>query len=99
MAIERNLITSLLKLTKDGPVLIENVKKDSRITSEVAIKLLQKLKKEGIIYLRNDKVEASNEGRLLLAVKAASLGMDVEQVSSFLCWQEFESIEIGRAHV
>ena len=92
MIVERNLIMSLLKLTKDGPVLIEIVKKDSRITSDIAIKLLEKLQKECLIYLSNDKVEASNEGRLLLAVKAASLGMDVEQVSSFLPWQEFESI-------
>jgi Holliday junction resolvase-like predicted endonuclease len=92
MVIERNLVMSLLKLTKDGPVLIENVKKDSRITLDVAVRSLQKLQHEGIVYLRNGTVEASSEGRLLLAVKATCLGMDVEQASSFLRWQEFESI-------
>ena len=92
MIVERNLIMSLLKMTKDGPVLIENVKKDSRIASDIAVKLLQKLQKEGRVYLRKDTVEASSESRLLLAAKAASLGMDVEQASSFLRWQEFESI-------
>ena len=92
MIVERNLIMSLLKLTKDEPVLIENVKKDSKITLDIAIRLLQKLQEEGMVYLRNEQVEASGEGRLLLAAKAASLGMDIEQVSSFLCWQEFESI-------
>src|SRR3990170_2268591 len=92
MVVERTLIMSLLKLTKDGPVLIENVKKDSRITSDIAVKLLQKLQEEGVVYVRNDTVEASSEGRLLLAAKAAALGMGIEQVSSFLCWQEFESI-------
>jgi Holliday junction resolvase-like predicted endonuclease len=83
---------SLLKLTKDEPVLIENVKKESRLTSDVVMKLLQKFQKEGMVYVLEDKVEASSEGRLLLAAKAASLGMDVEQASSFLRWQEFESI-------
>src|SRR3990170_3923042 len=92
MVVERNLIMSLLKLTKDGPVLIENVKKDSRIPSDIIVQLLQKLEEEGMVYVWTDKVEASSEGRLLLAAKAASLGMDVEQASSFLCWQEFESI-------
>jgi Holliday junction resolvase-like predicted endonuclease len=92
MIIERKLIMSLLKLTKDGPVSIENVKKDSRITLDVAANLLQKLQDEGAVYLRNGRIKASSEGRLLLAVKATYLGMDVEQASSFLCWQEFESI-------
>ena len=92
MVVERNLIMSLLKLTKDGPVLIEDVKRDSRVTLDIAVRLLQKLQEEGVVYLRNDKVEASSESRLLLAAKAASLGMDVEQASSFLRWQEFESI-------
>jgi Holliday junction resolvase-like predicted endonuclease len=92
MVVERNLIMSLLKLTKDGPILIEDVKKDSRLTLEIVMKLLQKLQKEGVVYVLDDKVEASSEGRLLLAAKAASLGMDVEQASSLLRWQEFESI-------
>ncbi len=92
MLIELNLIMSLLKLTKDGPALIENAKKESRITLDIAGNLLQKLQEEGVVYLRNDMVETSSEGRLLLAAKAASLGMDVEQVSSFLHWKEFESI-------
>src|SRR4030067_2561373 len=88
MIVERNLIMSLLKLTKDGPVLVEDVKEDSRLTTYIAMKLLQKLQREGIVYLVNDKVEAGSAGRLLLAAKAASLGMDAEQASSFLRWQE-----------
>jgi hypothetical protein len=39
MIVERNLIMSLLKMTKAGPVLVEDVKKDSRITSDIALKL------------------------------------------------------------
>ena len=92
MIVERNLIMSLLKMTKAGPVLVEDVKKDSRITLDIALKLLQNLQREGLVYFKNDMIEASCECRLLLSAKAAFLGMDVEQASSFLDWQEFESI-------
>jgi Holliday junction resolvase-like predicted endonuclease/predicted transcriptional regulator len=89
MSVECNLVISLLKLTKKGPVLTENVNRDARIPSSVARKLLEKLQKEGLIYLKQDNVEVS---RLKLAVKAASLGADLEHISNLLCWQEFEEI-------
>jgi Holliday junction resolvase-like predicted endonuclease len=54
--------------------------------------LLEKLQSEGLIYLKKDSIEVENNCRLKLAVKAASLGADVERISSLLCWQEFEEI-------
>jgi Holliday junction resolvase-like predicted endonuclease len=92
MAVERNLIMSLLKLTKDGPVLFESINKDARIASDIARKLLEKLQNEDIIYLKHNTIEADSSNRLKLAVKAASLGADVEHVSDLLRWQEFEEI-------
>lgn len=92
MSVERNLVISLLKLTKEGPVLIENVNKDARIPSAGALKLLRKLQKEDLIYLKPDSVEVDSTSRLKLAVRAASLGADVEHISDLLCWQEFEEI-------
>jgi len=92
MAVERDLIMSLLKLTKDGPVLIESINKDARIASDIARKLLEKLQNEDMIYLKHNFVEADSGSRLKLAVKAASLGADVEHVSALLRWQEFEEI-------
>ena len=92
MSVERNLVISLLKLTKEGPVLIESVNKDARIPSAVALKLLGKMQSEGLIYLKQDSIEVDSNGRLKLAVKAASLGADVEHISDLLCWQEFEEI-------
>jgi Holliday junction resolvase-like predicted endonuclease/predicted transcriptional regulator len=89
MSVECNLVISLLKLTKKGPVLTENVNRDARIPSSIARKLLEKLQNEGLIYLKQDRVEVS---RLKLAVKAASLGADLEHISNLLCWQEFEEI-------
>jgi Holliday junction resolvase-like predicted endonuclease len=92
MVIERNLLISLLKLTKDGPVLIECVNQDARIALDIVRKLLETLQTEGIIYLKDDNVEVTSGNRLRLAVKAASLGADIERISAFLRWQEFEDI-------
>jgi Holliday junction resolvase-like predicted endonuclease len=79
-------------LTKKGPVLAESVNKDARIPSATSRKLLKKLQSEGLVYLNQDSVEVENSGRVKLAIKAASLGADVEHISNLLCWQEFEEI-------
>ena len=92
MSVERNLVISLLKLTKEGPVLIESVNKEARIPSAVTWELLEKLQNENLIYLKTDTVEVDSSSRLKLAVKAASLGADIEHISDLLCWQEFEEI-------
>ena len=92
MSVERNLVISLLKLTKEGPVLIESVNKEARIPSTVALPLLEKLQNENLIYLKPKSIEVDCNSRLKLAVKAASLGADVEHISDLLCWQEFEEI-------
>ena len=92
MSVERNLIISLLKLTKVGFVLTEDVKNDSRTPSTTATELLSKLQCEGLVYLKPDSVKVDSCMRLKLAVKAASLGSDVENISNLLCWQEFEEI-------
>ncbi len=92
MSIERNLTFSLLKLTKEGPILIESVNKDAKIPAIVAKKLLEKFQNEDLIYLKDRAIEVNSASRLKLAVKAASLGGDVEYIGDLLCWQEFEEI-------
>jgi Holliday junction resolvase-like predicted endonuclease len=92
MAIERDLLISLLKLTKDGPVLTKSVNQEARLASDIARKLLENLQNEGLLYLKDDSVEVNNDNRLRLAVKAVSIGADVEHVSILLRWQEFEDI-------
>lgn len=92
MNIERELIISVLKLTADGPISKELVKKEAKISSEIAEKLLRKLRDDGLIYLRKNVVEADGLQRLKLAVQAVQLGADLERVSSFLQWKEFEDM-------
>jgi Holliday junction resolvase-like predicted endonuclease len=98
MVVERDLIISILKLAKDGFVLVETVKNDSRISYDIVRKLLEKLQNEGLIYLKNDIVEIDSDNRLRLAVKAASLGADIEHISGFFSWQEFEDIAALALH-
>jgi Holliday junction resolvase-like predicted endonuclease/predicted transcriptional regulator len=92
MVIERELLVSLLKLTKNGSILIESVNKDAKIALDIVRKLLEKLQNEGLVYLKDDSVETNRDNRLRIAVKAVSLGADIERVSGFFSWQEFEDI-------
>ncbi len=94
MSVERNLLISLLKLTKESPVLIKSIKEDAKLPTEVTLKLLEKLQTEDLLNLSSDLIEISGDNRLKLAVKAASLGADVEHISNLLCWQEFEAIAV-----
>jgi Holliday junction resolvase-like predicted endonuclease len=92
LSVECKLIISILKLTKEKSVLIEDIKIDSRIPSTTTRNLLSKLQNEDLIYLRHDCVEVDSGMRLKLAVKAASLGSDVEHISNLMFWQEFEEM-------
>jgi Holliday junction resolvase-like predicted endonuclease len=92
LSVERNLLISLLKLTKEGPSLIETVNKDARIPSSVCCQLLEKLQNEDLVYLKSDRIEVTSTSRLKLAIKAAYLGADIQNISHLLCWQEFEEI-------
>lgn len=92
MNVERNLIISILKLTKEGLVSNELVKKDAKIPSQVAEKLLQKMQNDGLVYLRKNVIEANSLQRLKLAVHVIQSGADIESVSGFLQWKEFEDM-------
>ncbi|MBX5328690.1 hypothetical protein HM003_04975 [Candidatus Bathyarchaeota archaeon A05DMB-5] len=92
MNIEGNLIISLLKLTREGAVSLELVKKDAKLPLQIVEKLLRKLQNDGCVYLQKSVVEADSLQRVKLAVYALQLGADVENVSSFLHWKEFEDI-------
>jgi Holliday junction resolvase-like predicted endonuclease len=92
MSIERELIISILKLTKNGPIAIDVVRKDAKVPSSVAEDLFKKLQNDGLLYLHNEVIDVDSLKRLKLAVHAIELGADVERVSGFLDWREFENI-------
>ncbi len=94
MSVERNLLISTLKLTKNGSALIKDVNIDARIPSAISHQLLQTLQKQELIYLDNESITLDSNSRLKLAVRAVTLGADIQSISGLLCWQEFEEIAV-----
>jgi Holliday junction resolvase-like predicted endonuclease len=92
LSIERNLLISILKMTQKGPASLKTLNLDARIPSGPCNILLSKLQSEDYIYLNGDEIGANARMRLRLASKAVTLGADIESLSRFLGWQEFEEI-------
>jgi Holliday junction resolvase-like predicted endonuclease len=90
--IEGDLLISILKLTRDGPVSQEVINSEQRLPASLVGELLRKLQSDGLIYLRGSMVEVSSVQRLRLAVRALESGGDLERVSGFLKWKEFEGM-------
>lgn len=90
--VERELLISLLKLTENGAIEQEQLNTDSRLPSTTTLLLLEKLQKENLLYLKDKMVEVEAQSRLKLAAKAVQLGADIERVSNYLKWQEFEAM-------
>lgn len=92
MSVERSLLISVLKLTKEGPTLTKDVNIDAHLPSSACTSLLQKMQNENLIYFKGDTIEADSQSRLKIAIKAAQLGADLQRISDLLRWQEFEEI-------
>lgn len=86
------MLTSLLKVTEKGPAELNSVNLDARLPQSLTSTLIAKLQNENLIYLENNKIHVDAESRLKLAVKAIQLGADIERVSTYLHWQEFEAM-------
>jgi Holliday junction resolvase-like predicted endonuclease len=92
MIVKRDILTSLLRLTKTGLVQKGLIKKEARVSVQVMESVLGKLSEEGFIKQKRDLIEVSPSQRISLAVQALKLGSDFEQVCRFLEWTEFEDI-------
>jgi len=92
MTVERNLLISILKLTKTGPVQRELVSRDARVPVQVADDILKKLLDTGLIRYKDGLVEMSSSQRARMAVRAVELGSDPQRVCGVLDWNEFEEI-------
>jgi len=92
ITVERNLLVSLLKLTKSGPVAKELVAKDAGIPTQTADQLLKKLCEAGLVQWRRKTIEASSNQRVKIAIHAIKSGADFERVCRFLEWNEFENL-------
>jgi len=92
MAVERNLLVSILRLTKNGPVQREFVSRDARIPTQTVNEILKKFSDIGLIQLREKAIEVLPQQRILAAIRAVELGADFEKVCKTLEWPEFENI-------
>lgn len=91
-SIKRNLLVYTLKLTKDGPIRRELIRREAQIPQQVANRMLKKISDAGLIQLRGETVEASPSQRIKIAIQAIRLGADLEGMCRALGWLEFENI-------
>lgn len=92
LATDRDVIILILELSKSPSVSIDTLKEESKMPLISLTTLLERLQNQGLLEIKNHNVEINHTNRLELAVRAISLGGDVETVASFLQWQEFESV-------
>jgi len=92
MTVERKILLSLLKLTREGPISKGLVSRDARVPVQVAHEVLAKFSSEGVVQLNDKIVEVSSNQRVKLAIRAIRLGADFERACRALRWDEFESI-------
>jgi hypothetical protein len=92
--ITRNLLTSILDLTRRGECSLEDLSKHARLPLAEARTQANKLSDSGELVLKGNVLSASSKQRLRLALKALSHGADLERICRLLSWQEFEDITV-----
>jgi Holliday junction resolvase-like predicted endonuclease len=92
MNIEREIILSVLKLTKTGSIQKDLIAKDAHTPTALADESLRTLQQKRLVQLKGKFLEASASQRLSLAVEAIKQGADKERTCKFLEWKEFENM-------
>ena len=92
MTVEKDVLLSLLRLTRSGPVRKELLAKDARIPAQTTEQALRRLSQNDFFHEYKGVIEASPNQRVKLAVYVLSLAADLERVCDLLSWTEFESI-------
>lgn len=91
MVLEREILIHVLRTTREtNNVWIEDVHRETRIPKDLTNEVLRKLHGEDFVILSGDTVTVDGEQRLKMAARAVELGADIERVSRFLNWEEFE---------
>ena len=90
MAPERDVLISLLKLTRTGPVSRAFFVKATRVSDDVIEKALAKFAKMSLFEEHEEIIEVSPSQRVKMSIHALRLGADLERVCVFLSWAEFE---------
>jgi len=91
---EREVLVSILRLTRQGPVKIGDIAKDARVLNQVVHQVVEKGSGLGLIELDGKSISAQGVQRLRIAYRAIELGADIERVCKLLAWGEFEDISV-----
>ena len=90
-SVERELLVSLLKLTKkNGLIRKDLVSRDAKIPVQTANELLRELADKELIQLKETIIGTLPNQRFSISIRAIRLGADPERVSKTLDWREFE---------
>ncbi len=92
MTIEKDILLSLLRCTKTGPVSRQLLIKVSRVPAEAAEIALSKFAQMSLFQEYGGIVEATPSQRVKMAIHALQLSADFQDICSLLSWREFESI-------
>lgn len=93
MAIEKDILISLLKLTQSGPVSKDVIARHARIPVQTTEQALNRLCREGLFNeYEGGLIEASPSQRARIALYALRFTADFQRVCGLLSWKEFESI-------
>jgi Holliday junction resolvase-like predicted endonuclease len=92
MNVERDLLVSILKLTRGGAIKGELVARDANVSVQVADELLKNFRDLELIKLQDKMIEVSSNQRARIIIHAIKLGADFERVCKVIEWIEFENL-------
>lgn len=92
MTLEREVLLSALRMTKDGSAKIEDISRDAKVPAEIVSSVVRKNSEREILELEEEAVVMNREQRLRAAVRVIGLGADPERVCNLLEWNEFEDV-------
>ncbi len=92
MNVERDLLISILKLTRGWAVAEELVARDANVSVQVTDDLLKNFRDLELIKLQDKTIEVSSNQRAKIAIHAINSGADFERVCKVIEWIEFENL-------
>jgi hypothetical protein len=94
MLAEREVLVSLLTLTREDTIRLDSLSREARVPVQVVRDILRR-NADLITHVTSSRlVTVGPEQRLKIAIKAIELGADIERVCKSLTWLEFEDISV-----
>jgi Holliday junction resolvase-like predicted endonuclease len=92
MAVEKEVVLTLLRLTKTGPTSKESLIRKARVPAQLIDQVLETLYQSSLFRRYGNMIETSSNKRIEMAIRALEIGADFGLVCQLLSWAEFEGI-------